>query len=131
MQALAIFGKRVCLHSQSSSCLMVGCGPSAMGLACEVGHCFSDLGHPEGIPAPTSGHSAWGFRQRTVQTHLGLKFISPEGQERSLTLRLGSNGLSLASHHHEMWNARGRGWWASERRPHSGPTESSYTGGPS
>lgn len=30
---------------------MAGCGPSARGLAWEMGHCCADLGHLEGIPA--------------------------------------------------------------------------------
>lgn len=29
---------------------MAGCGPSAVGLAGEMGHCSADLGHLEGIP---------------------------------------------------------------------------------
>lgn len=107
---------------------MAGCGPSKVGLAWEMGHYSSDLGHLEGIPAQHAQHLAWGTSQQAVLTHLGLKFISLKGWENSMNLRLGSSGLLLASHHQGVGSACGRGWSALESCPRPGPHGKQFHG---
>lgn len=107
---------------------MAGCGPSKVGLAWEMGHYSSDLGHLEGIPAQHAQHLAWGTSQQAVLTHLGLKFISLKGWENSMNLRLGSSGLLLASHHQGVGSACGRGGGPWRAALAQAPTESSSTG---
>lgn len=93
---------------------MAGCGPSEVGLAQDTGFSFSAFGHLERTGWHPE-HSAWSSSQQAILAHLRLKFISLEGWGKSMHLRLGSSGLLLASHHHDIWKE------GVQALPHSDP----------
>ena len=110
---------------------MAGCGPSEVGLARRQGRCASASGHLEGTPSWQPQALGLGFQPAGNLIHLGLKFFSLEGWEKSMNLRLSSNGLLLASHHHDTWTACGREKGGRPRKAAFAqtPPESSYTVG--
>lgn len=58
---------------------MAGCGPSAMGLAWEMGHRSADLGRLEGIPAWHPWALGLGLQSDHPDSS-GLEFVALEGR---------------------------------------------------